>query len=96
MRVSPASTAVLCPTVIDMSKAGASGVSGCEAGIQSCGSAPGAGGFWNIGDDEAAIPLEKVKWHPERRAMFINMTEEQLEKLRTYDSHWMQLAATRA
>ena len=32
-----------------MSKAGASGVSGCEGDIQSCGSAPGARRFWHIG-----------------------------------------------
>ena len=32
-----------------MSKAGASGVSGCEAGIQSCGAAPGASRFWHSG-----------------------------------------------
>ena len=32
-RVMPASTAVLCPTVMLMSKAGAVGVSGCDADI---------------------------------------------------------------
>ena len=45
----------------------------------------GHGGFWNIGDDEAAIPISKIKWHPETEVMYINMTEEQLEKAPDYD-----------
>lgn len=45
----------------------------------------GHGGFWNIGDQEAAIPLDRLKMHPDSGAIYVNMTEEQLEKAPDYD-----------
>ena len=45
----------------------------------------GHGGFWNIGDDEAAIPLQRMRWDPESEAFYINLTEEQLDNAPDYD-----------
>ena len=45
----------------------------------------GHGGFWNIGDDEAAIPLKNMRWDPESEAFYINLTEEQLDNAPDYD-----------
>ena len=45
----------------------------------------GHGGFWNIGDDDAAIPLQRMRWDPESEAFYINLTEEQLDNAPDYD-----------
>lgn len=45
----------------------------------------GHGGFWNIGDEEAAIPLAKMHWDPEWNVFYVDMTTEQLEKAPDYD-----------
>lgn len=45
----------------------------------------GHGGFWNIGDEEAAIPLNKLKWDPEWDVFYVDMTEEQLDNAPDYD-----------
>lgn len=45
----------------------------------------GHGGFLNIGDKEAAIPLKSMMWDPEEEVFYVNMTEEQLEKAPDYD-----------
>lgn len=52
----------------------------------------GHGGFLSIGDDEAAVPLSKLRWDPEREVLYLNMTEEQLENAPDYDKvdgKWM-------
>ena len=45
----------------------------------------GHGGFLNIGDDEAAIPMDMMRWDPEYEVFYVNLTEEQLENAPDYD-----------
>lgn len=54
------------------------------------GSAPthlivGHGGFLNIGDREAAIPVDKMKWDPKYEVFYVDISEEALDNAPDYD-----------
>jgi hypothetical protein len=47
------------------------------------------GGFWDIGDNDVAIPLDIVRWDPEWQTFFAPLTDEQLDEAPDYDeSAW--------
>ncbi len=47
------------------------------------------GGFWDIGDNDVAIPLSIVRWDPEWQTFFAPLTDEQLDEAPDYDeSAW--------
>ncbi len=47
------------------------------------------GGFWNIGDEDVAIPLDIIRWDPEWQAFFAPLSEEDLDSAPEFDeSAW--------
>ena len=47
------------------------------------------GGFWDIGDNEVAIPLDIVRWDPDWKTFFAPLTDDQLDDAPDYDeSAW--------
>ena len=43
------------------------------------------GGFWNIGDEDVAIPLDIVRWDPEWQVLFAPLTGDDLDAAPEYD-----------
>jgi hypothetical protein len=45
------------------------------------------GGFWDLGNNDAAIPLDIVRWDPEWQAFFAPLTDERLDEAPAYDEN---------